>query len=105
MRTSRIAAIKSEVAAGRRMNGPDRLMGSYSHLRLGAPLIRQNDFRMILQFVEAAGGHDVAWMNAFHGCHNRIFSSRIDRLHGGGAVADYIEEGPLSVVLNGIGGN
>src|SRR5258705_5390056 len=68
-------------------------------------LVRYNDLRTVLELIEAAGGDDVARIDAFDGRHAGVRSSWLDGLHSCSVVPDHVDEGLLSVVLNGIRGN
>ena len=74
MPTSKIAAISSEVATGRRMNGRDGLTGRWLSAR-GRPadrlLGRRTTFDVVLQLLKAAVGHHVAGIDALDRGHVR----------------------------------
>ena len=108
MPTSMIAAISSEVATGRRINGRDGLTGHWSRrrgCRQESSAWHNGDLGAVLQFLEAAVGHHVAIVQSLHGGHARLGHARLDVVDVGHAVLDEEDERGVSVVLNGGGGD
>src|SRR6476661_3005364 len=71
----------------------------------GTRLFRRDDGGLVLQFFEAACGHDRSWTDALDGRHAAIHSAGLNGPHVRDAFVDDVYERRLSVVLDGVSRN